>query len=117
MLGYVADNLRTGVTRSIQWHELADALAGGAVLVDVRTAAGARRRARSPAPCSSRSTSCAGASTRSRPARSSCTARSGQRGHTAARVLAHAGREVRNLDGGYRTWLAGTSVREPALTR
>src|SRR6478735_4974386 len=37
MLGYIADNLRTGVSRSIQWHELADAVADGAVLVDVRT--------------------------------------------------------------------------------
>ena len=40
----------------------------------------------------------------------------GQRGHTAAQVLTHAGRDVRNLNGGYRTWLAGTSTREAALT-
>ena len=39
MLGYIADNLRSGVARSIQWHELADAVAAGAVLVDVRTQA------------------------------------------------------------------------------
>src|SRR6185437_4934882 len=37
-LGYVADNLRTGATRAIQWHELDSALAAGATLVDVRTA-------------------------------------------------------------------------------
>lgn len=33
----------------------------------------------------------------------------GIRGHLAARVLMQHGRRVRNLDGGYTTWLAGTS--------
>ena len=76
MLGYVADNLRTGVSP----------------LDPVARARGRRRRrrrarrrahrtpstrpGRSRAPCSSPSTSCASASTRSPPARSSCTARS-----------------------------------------
>ena len=116
MLGYVADNLRTGVTRSIQWHELGDALAGGAVLIDVRTPqehdAGAipgallvpvdelRQRLGEIPPG---------------PVVVHCAV--GQRGHTAARVLAHTGREVRNLDGGYRTWLAGTATRVPSPTR
>ena len=34
----------------------------------------------------------------------------GQRGHTAARLLAQAGREVRNLDGGYLTWRDGARM-------
>ena len=115
MLGYIADNLRTGVARSIQWHELADAVAAGAVLVDVRTQAeheaGAipgslllpvdeLRQRLDEVPAGRVVVHCA----------------VGQRGHTAAQVLTHAGRDVRNLDGGYRTWLAGTSTREPALT-
>ncbi|TGJ96163.1 CoA-disulfide reductase, partial [Actinotalea fermentans ATCC 43279 = JCM 9966 = DSM 3133] len=37
MLGYVADNLRTGETRSVQWHELDALVAQGATVVDVRT--------------------------------------------------------------------------------
>lgn len=110
MLGYVADNLRSGRTRSIQWHELDAVLQGGGQLVDVRTpgefAAGAipgavniplddlRARAHE------------------------ITARDvvvhcqvGQRGHTAARLLAEiTDAEVRNLDGGYRTWLAGRTA-------
>jgi len=114
MLGYIADNLRTGVSRSVQWHELADAVADGAVLVDVRT------------PEEHESGAIPGAvlipvdELRGRldeippgPVVVHCAV--GQRGHTAARVLAHAGREVRNLDGGYRTWLAGTGLREPVL--
>ncbi|MGM3362679.1 rhodanese-like domain-containing protein, partial [Bacillus cereus group sp. BC29] len=36
-LGYVADNLRTGDTRAIQWHELDAVVAAGANLIDVRT--------------------------------------------------------------------------------
>ncbi|MDO4073542.1 rhodanese-like domain-containing protein, partial [Clavibacter michiganensis] len=33
----------------------------------------------------------------------------GQRGHTAARLLAQLGHDVRNLDGGLLTWRAGTA--------
>ena len=36
-IGYVADNLRSGLGRNIQWHELEQARDTGAVLVDVRT--------------------------------------------------------------------------------
>ncbi|WP_147064792.1 FAD-dependent oxidoreductase [Terrabacter aerolatus] len=111
LLGYVADNLRTGLARSIQWHELDEAVADGAVLVDVRTReehdSGAipgavlvpvdeLRQRLEEIPAGPVVVHCA----------------VGQRGHVAAQVLTHAGREVRNLDGGYRTWLAGTSARE-----
>lgn len=108
-LGYVADNLRTGATRAIQWHELDTALADGATLVDVRGtdehAAGAipgavnvpldelrERLAELP----------------DGPLVVHCQV--GQRGHTAARILAQLGRDVVNLDGGYRTWVAGASA-------
>ncbi|MBD2759850.1 pyridine nucleotide-disulfide oxidoreductase family protein [Yimella sp. cx-573] len=109
MLGYIADNLARDISLTVQWHELDDALASGAVLVDVRTAAefaqgaipGAinmpldelRERAQE-LPDGDLIVHCA----------------VGQRGHTAARVLAQHGRRARNLDGGYRTWLAGTSA-------
>lgn len=108
-LGYVADNLRTGATRSIQWHELGAALAAGATLVDVRTAgehvAGAipgavnipvddLRDRLGELPDGPLVVHC----------------QVGQRGHTAARILAQHGRDVVNLDGGYRTWVAAASV-------
>ena len=38
----------------------------------------------------------------------------GVRGHTAARILAQHGRDVRNLDGGIRTWNGGTRSRQSA---
>jgi NADPH-dependent 2,4-dienoyl-CoA reductase/sulfur reductase-like enzyme/rhodanese-related sulfurtransferase len=105
-LGYVADNLRTGATRAIQWHELDAALDGGATLVDVRSAeehaAGAipgavnvpldeLRDRRGELPGGPLVVHC----------------QVGQRGHTAARLLEQLGHEVVNLDGGYRTWAAG----------
>ncbi len=122
MLGHVAENLRRGTTASVQWHELADAVATGAVVVDVRGAG--ERTAVGVIP---------GAlhipldSLRERlgeipagPVVVHCAV--GVRGHTAARILAQHGRDVRNLDGGIRTWQAGTrslsaTAAQPQLAR
>lgn len=108
MLGYIADNMRTGHAETVQWHELEAALADGAALIDVRTpgefAAGAipgavnmqvddLRESIDEVPQGPVIVHCA----------------VGLRGHTAARLLRQHGRQARNLDGGYRTWLAGTS--------
>ncbi|WBM79491.1 FAD-dependent oxidoreductase [Cryobacterium breve] len=108
-LGYVADNLAAGTTRSLQWHELAGALAAGETLVDVRTAgefaAGSipgavnvpldeLRDRFGDLPTGPLVVHC----------------QVGQRGHTAARLLSQLGREVRNLDGGYKTWAAGAAA-------
>ncbi|MGH1525582.1 FAD-dependent oxidoreductase [Leifsonia sp. L25] len=110
-LGYVADNLRTGATRAIQWHELDSALAGGATLVDVRTAAehaaGAIPGAVNIPVDDLRDRL---AELPSGPIVVHCQV--GQRGHTAARILAQHGFDVANLDGGYRTWAAGAATRE-----
>ena len=35
----------------------------------------------------------------------------GQRGHTATELLHRLGHEARNVDGGYRTWLAAEAAR------
>jgi rhodanese-related sulfurtransferase len=115
MLGYIADNLRSGVARSIQWHELESAVDEGAVLVDVRTEQEHERGAIPGAilvPVDQ---------LRDRldeippgPVVVHCAV--GLRGHTAARILNQSGwHDVRNLDGGYRTWHAGTGSRIPAL--
>jgi NADPH-dependent 2,4-dienoyl-CoA reductase/sulfur reductase-like enzyme/rhodanese-related sulfurtransferase len=117
MAGYVADNLATGMTRSMQWHELDAALDRGAVLVDVRTAnefaAGSMPGAVNIPldELRERHVELVG-----RPLVVHCQV--GQRGHTAARLLTQLGHEVTNLDGGYTTWAAGMSTldREPELT-
>lgn len=112
-LGYVADNLLTGATRSIQWHELDGALAAGATLVDVRTpgefAAGAVPGAVNIPVDDLRDRL---AELPDGPLVVHCQV--GQRGHTAARILAQHGRDVVNLDGGYRTWAAGSAMRTRA---
>ncbi|WP_314146109.1 FAD-dependent oxidoreductase [uncultured Leifsonia sp.] len=109
-LGYVADNLRTGATRAIQWHELDDALAAGATLVDVRSpgehAAGAIPGAVNIPVDELRDRL---GELPEGPVVVHCQV--GQRGHTAARILAQHARDVLNLDGGYRTWTAGTAAR------
>lgn len=108
ILGYVAENTRTGTTPTVQWHELDDALQAGAALIDVRSAtehaSGAIPGARS-IPLDE---------LRDRldelpdgPLVVHCQV--GLRGHIATRLLRQHGREVRNLDGGYRTWRDATA--------
>ncbi|ALD14442.1 FAD-dependent oxidoreductase (plasmid) [Clavibacter capsici] len=108
LLGYVAENAATGTTRSIQWHELEDAVADGATLVDVRTT-GEHATAAIPG-----AVSLPLDELRARhhelpagPLVVHCQV--GQRGHTAARLLTQLGHDVRNLDGGWLTWHAGTA--------
>lgn len=109
MAGYIADNILSGTTRNIQWHELAAAREAGAALIDVRTAGefsngaipGAAnfdlnelRTRINELPAGELIVHC----------------QVGQRGHTASRLLAELGRSVRNLDGGWLTWRAGTGL-------
>ncbi|WP_336644818.1 FAD-dependent oxidoreductase [Microbacterium sp. USHLN186] len=112
MLGYIADNAATGLTESIQWHELDAVVADGAHVIDVRSAAeheaGAipgsanisvddLRNRLDELPAGELIVHC----------------QVGQRGHTAARLLRQHGRRVRNLDGGYLTWFAGQQMTVP----
>jgi NADPH-dependent 2,4-dienoyl-CoA reductase/sulfur reductase-like enzyme/rhodanese-related sulfurtransferase len=110
MLGYMADNILSGFTTSIQWHELAGRLADGAQLVDVRTSDeftnghipgainipvdGIRER-HSELDASNVIVHCQG----------------GQRGHTAATLLHELGIGADNLDGGYKTWVNSPASR------
>ena len=111
MLGYVDRNLNDGLLRSVQWHELDDALAAGATLVDVRSeeerAAGAIpgsvhlpidefRDGLAQLPEGDLVVHCA----------------VGVRAYLATRILAQHGRSAANLDGGYRTWAAGIASRQ-----
>ncbi len=114
MLGYIAQNLSDGSSRTVQWHELDDRLVSGDQLIDVRNRdefnAGSipgavniplddlRRRAAEL--------------DHHRPVIVHCLV--GQRGHTAACLLTQLGYDAVNLDGGFRTWSNGIStVRRP----
>lgn len=110
MLGFVDENLASGLTDSIQWHEVENAQRDGVTVVDVRTpeefAAGAIpgavnvpvdevRDRLDEVPEGDLVVHCA----------------VGVRAHLATRILQASGRSVRNLDGGYRTWVAGMASR------
>lgn len=110
MLGFVAENMRRGLVDTVQWWELADIVAAGATVIDVRTREefaksslpGAlnipvdelRERA-DELPAGRLVVACA----------------AGQRGNTAVRLLIQRGHEAVNLDGGYRTWSESPAAR------
>ncbi len=109
--GYVGNNVRSGKTENIQWHQVEAAQAAGAVLVDVRTD-GEHQSGNIP-------------NTKSIPVdvlRESVeelrgkdvivTCQVGQRGHTAVQLLRGHGIKARNLDGGYLTWRTGMDSRQ-----
>lgn len=107
MLGYVAENIRTGTTSTVQWHELAGRLESGAHLIDVRTSAehaaghipgslniplDELRERLGALPAGELVVYC----------------KVGQRGHVATSLLTGLGRTAINLDGGYLTWRAAS---------
>jgi NADPH-dependent 2,4-dienoyl-CoA reductase/sulfur reductase-like enzyme/rhodanese-related sulfurtransferase len=111
--GYVGDNMMDGRTPTVQWHELPERLAAGALLVDVRTvdenAAGAIPG----------STLIPVDELRTRLAEIDASevivhCKVGQRGHTATQILRSHGITASNLDGGYLTWRAGMDSIERA---
>lgn len=106
MLGYVAENILTNTSPSVQWHEVPELVDAGAVLIDVRTVGEFSRghikgainipvdelRERiNEVPAD-------------RPLIVTCAV--GVRGHTATMLLRGLGRDARNLDGGWSTWSA-----------
>jgi rhodanese-related sulfurtransferase len=104
MLGYMADNILTGLTTSVQWHELDARMRAGAHVVDVRTpeefAAG-----HIPGAVNIPVDELRERSTEIPPADVIVYCQVGQRGHTAATLLRELGIAADNLDGGYRTWV------------
>ncbi|GAB2820466.1 FAD-dependent oxidoreductase [Alpinimonas psychrophila] len=106
MLGYVNRNTAEGLTRTVQWHEVEALLESGSVLVDVRTETEHDAGHIPGGVCipvdelRQHVSSLVG-----KHVIVSCQV--GQRGHTAARLLAQHGIDVVNLDGGYLTWQAG----------
>lgn len=107
MLGFIDDNVVNGQSELVQWHEIADAQAAGATVLDVRTA-GEYRRGHIPG-----SLNIPVDELRDRldevPAGEvivSCQV--GLRGHVAERLLNQSGHPVSNLTGGYLTWSTAT---------
>jgi NADPH-dependent 2,4-dienoyl-CoA reductase/sulfur reductase-like enzyme/rhodanese-related sulfurtransferase len=111
MLGYIAENMISGLIESSQWNQIDDFVARGYKLIDVRTAAEYGRG------------SIPGAINipvdEIRERKSEITnhdllvnCQVGQRGHTASLLLKELGFNAVNLDGGYLTW-----SNSPAATK
>ncbi|MFM7270187.1 MAG: FAD-dependent oxidoreductase [Actinomycetes bacterium] len=105
LLGYMAENVMSGVCRTAQPAEVPGLAAEGWALVDVRSeaehAAGAIEGSSNvPVDRLRERLDELGAG----PVLVYCEV--GQRGHTAAALLTELGIEARNLDGGYQTWSA-----------
>lgn len=103
MLGYIAENRLSGLSKAVQWNELEDYRRRGYELLDVRTA---REFARGSIPDSiniplDELRERIG-EIRSHDIIVSCQV--GLRGHTAALLLTELGFNAANLDGGYQTW-------------
>lgn len=109
MLGYVAENVLSGLVTTVQWNEVEEYRARGAQFVDVRTR---EEFARGTLP---------GAinipvdELRERLSELGdneivVNCQVGQRGHVATRLLSELGFHAMNLDGGYRTWHCAPSV-------
>jgi len=113
MLGFIADNLRTGMTRTVQWHEVAAEVAAGALVVDVRTAS-EHRSGGIPGSVHIPVDELRHRLTELPERRIVVHCEVGVRGHVAARLLSQHGYDAVNLDGGYRTWYAGTRPGGPA---
>jgi NADPH-dependent 2,4-dienoyl-CoA reductase/sulfur reductase-like enzyme/rhodanese-related sulfurtransferase len=111
--GYVGDNVFTGKTETVQWHEIEQLQNTGTVLIDVRN----------------NSENEAGAipgsilipvnelrnridEIKGKDLVVHCAV--GQRGHTAVQLLSGHGIKARNLSGGYTTWKAGMDSRNRA---
>jgi NADPH-dependent 2,4-dienoyl-CoA reductase/sulfur reductase-like enzyme/rhodanese-related sulfurtransferase len=115
MLGYVALNALEGLTPSIQWHELDAQRAAGATLVDVRTV-GEFADGAIPGAVNIPLDDIRDSEDRLPTGRLIVTCKVGQRGHSAVRLLSQLGRDVANLDGGYLTWVAGTTAQHRAAS-
>jgi len=103
MLGYISENVLTGITPTVQWHEVEKKVSEGYSILDVRSVAevdrgtlpGAQnlpideiRERKEEIPKGKILVTC----------------QVGQRGHAATRLLREMGYEAFNLDGGYMTW-------------
>ncbi len=116
MLGYIAENLLTGFTENIQWHELESHQDSGWQLLDVRTQAEFHAGAIPGAmhiPLDELRSRWSELQDR----RVIVYCQVGQRGHTATVLLRERGINAVNLDGGFQTWTAIQKLNRTHLTK
>ena len=116
MLGYIAENLISGLTKNAQWHQIDSYLKDGYQLLDVR----------SVAECDlgmiPGSTNLPVDEIRERKAellnkKVLVTCQVGVRGHTATMLLQELGFNAVNLDGGYLTWSNSPASKKELISK
>lgn len=111
--GYVGNNVRTGKSPNIQWHEVQAAQESGALVVDVRTQ-DEHQSGNIPDALLIPVDTLRDRVEELRGKDVIVTCAVGQRGHTATQILRQHGIKARNLDGGYTTWRTGMDALERA---
>ena len=110
MLGYVAENVLSGLGTTAQWDEVADLQSEGTLLLDVRTT---REFARGHIPGSQNIPvdELRERASEIDAAEVLVVCQVGVRGWTAVRILRALGLDARNLDGGFETWSRSPAAR------
>ena len=103
MLGYIAENLLTGLVESVHWHEVEEHADQGYLLVDVRTA-GEFARGTLPGAINVPVDELRERLDELGEKNVVVICQVGQRGHVATRLLRDNGFNAKNLSGGYQTW-------------
>jgi NADPH-dependent 2,4-dienoyl-CoA reductase/sulfur reductase-like enzyme/rhodanese-related sulfurtransferase len=103
MLGYISENLISGLIETAQWNQIDDFVAKGFDLVDVRTAA-EYGRGSIPGAISMPVDEIRDRVSELKNKNILVNCQVGQRGHTATMLLKELGFNAVNLDGGYLTW-------------
>lgn len=103
MLGYIAENIISGLTKTAQWNEIDDFTSRGYELIDVRSA-GEFARGQIPGAINISVDEIRERSSELTSKNLLVHCQVGQRGHTAALLLKELGFNPVNLDGGYLTW-------------
>jgi NADPH-dependent 2,4-dienoyl-CoA reductase/sulfur reductase-like enzyme/rhodanese-related sulfurtransferase len=111
MLGYIAENMISGLIESSQWNQIDDFVARGYQLIDVRTA-GEYGRGNIPGAINIPVDEIRERKSEIANHNLLVNCQVGQRGHTASLLLKELGFNAVNLDGGYLTW-----SNSPAATK
>ncbi|MHB8826692.1 MAG: FAD-dependent oxidoreductase [Acidimicrobiales bacterium] len=110
ILGYVAENVLSGLVKTVQWSEIEGYRARGAQLVDVRTS-GEYLRGTVPGATNMPVDEIRERYRELETGEIVVICQVGQRGHTATRLLNELGFDARNLDGGYKTWSSSPAAK------
>jgi NADPH-dependent 2,4-dienoyl-CoA reductase/sulfur reductase-like enzyme/rhodanese-related sulfurtransferase len=103
MLGYISENVLSGMTPTAQWHEVENLKSQGYTVLDVRSA-GEVSRGAIPDSMNINIDEMREQKDQLPKGNILVTCQVGQRGHAATQLLREWGYEAINLDGGYMTW-------------